>query len=118
MVSAHRVLLEYDMFSYTLSLTFVPLHVLDSTENLDEMLLQFRGREEELVMTLRTMRMSTSTSNSDSLTPNQEDDYNDSLVFESDKEGSTVATNDNRRSPFPDDSSGPSYSSDSGNIGE
>ena len=95
-----------------------------TTENLDEMLLQFRGREEELVMTLRTMRINTASTNSDStmemdygasLTTNQEDG---SIVFESDKEASSVATDDVRRSPYPDDISGSSYSSDSGNIGE
>ena len=83
------------------------------------MLLQFRGREEELVTTLRTMRASTNSEDSTmdydymraSLTSNQEDD---SIVFESDKEASTVG-----RTSYLDEYSGSSQcSSDSGNIGE
>ncbi|KAL7539791.1 hypothetical protein ACHAXR_009606 [Thalassiosira sp. AJA248-18] len=82
----------------------------DELENIDEMMIQFRGREDELVTTLRTMqRQSESTSSEEEQRPStspeeeNEDDYlkagasatgEDSSVsvFESDREDSTHAS--------------------------
>mmetsp|Transcript_17274 Transcript_17274/g.30411 ORF Transcript_17274/g.30411 Transcript_17274/m.30411 type:complete len:948 (+) Transcript_17274:1428-4271(+) len=59
----------------------------DELENLDEMLLQFRGREEELLKTLHTMR--DEDTNEDDITSSH---HGDSMlsIFESDREDSTV----------------------------
>ncbi|KAL7546951.1 hypothetical protein ACHAWF_010275 [Thalassiosira exigua] len=62
----------------------------EELENLDEMFLQFRGREEELVETLETMQRQQVASGGGSL--------GDSVsIFESDNENSTAGTSGNRR---------------------
>ena len=114
-----------------LVITVVPSEL----ENIDEMMIQFRGREAELVSTLKTMKRKTLSSGETTKHPDDggdEDDLSDLggsstrgsnsvSIFESDREDITISTAE-RKSSYDDDSSSEgsssSYSSSEGSNSE